>query len=325
MIKDSVACISCGADATARYAAIVAPFIAARVPGLAGRRISLVWCRACDLAFFDPRLGPEELDALYRGYRGPEYQRERNAYEPAYTRQLNELIGNGEREVSARQANMRAFLSRHLDLASIRSVLDHGGDRGQFILDELSSARRVVFEVSGVAPRAGIVARTRWEDVASERYDLILCNHVLEHVSAPADVVRDLRAVTHDGSWLYFEVPAESPFTFDHLPRAKATLKRALLRSPWIADRVFGLFGRPTLHEHVNLYSIESLTHLLDQNGIEVVEARAVELDLGWTRSRVVSAVARPFRERSGHRRRRSARPQARVGGRSGEIRRGLL
>jgi SAM-dependent methyltransferase len=291
VIETATTCVACGSDRLARYSAVIAPFILARIPSLAGRRASLVWCRACDFAFFDPRLGSDELAALYRGYRGPDYQRERQAHEPAYTPELNDRIG-GAQEIAVRRSNMRAVLGRHVALGAVRSVLDYGGDRGQFILDELSAARRIVYEVSGVRPLDGVVAASRWEDVCTEKYDLVLCNHVLEHVSDPGEIVRKVREVAHERSWLYFEVPAESPFTFDRLSAPKAILKRALLRFPRVADAVLGPFGRPTMHEHVNAFSTASLAALLERCGLRVAEATELELDVGWKRPRVISALA---------------------------------
>jgi hypothetical protein len=286
-------CVSCGSDRLARYAAVVAPFLAARIGALRGARAELVWCHGCQLAFFSPRLGEPEMALLYRGYRGPQYQTERQAHEPLYTVELNDSIGKGEAELASRKENFRAILARHAPLETIHGVLDFGGDRGQFIPDELASARCVVYEVSGAEPREGVVGLSDWRAVQEGRYDLILCNHVLEHVPDPNEVISRLDAVAHDRTWFYFEVPAESPFRFDHLGPAKAWLKRWVLRFPAVTNAMHGLLGMPTMHEHVNLFTVEALVAALGRNGLEVAEAREVVLDLGWLRSRVIACLAR--------------------------------
>lgn len=288
-------CVSCGSGDLLRYRARVAPFLAARVESLAGRKAELVRCRACGLAFFDPRLGDAELGALYRGYRGEAYQRERQRHEPCYTAELNATIGKGEAEVASRNANLRETLARHTQLAAIGSVLDYGGDHGQFIPPELASARRVVYEISGVEAQGGAIAVSDWEAAGRERYDLILCNHVLEHLGLPVTVVEKLVRVARPGSWLYFEVPAESPFQREGAATWKRRVFLAGLAFPMAANLLFRLAGRTpfTMHEHVNLFGVGSLRALLERSGLAVVEIGERKIDCGWTEARVVSALAR--------------------------------
>jgi hypothetical protein len=283
-------CIGCGARELSRYATAVAPFVASRVPSL-GTRAELVRCRSCGLAFFDPRLEDGEVGALYRNYRDAEYQRARQQHEPDYTPALNAGLG-GELEVAARTANMRAFLAPHLRLGEVRSVLDYGGDRGQFILDELAGARRVVYEVSGVEPRPGVVALSDWQAVARERYDLVLCNHVLEHASFPGEVVRQLAAVAHAGTRLYFEVPVEDPFAPRRPGSVFSPLRRLVLAARPLADLYYGRRKLPLLHEHVNLFSVRSLARTLERHGLVVDEVARREFAVGAARTAVVSCVA---------------------------------
>jgi len=288
-------CVSCGSTALSRFHAKIDPFIIARVPALADRRAELVRCRRCDFTFYDPRLGDEELALLYRGYRDAAYVAERGRYNPGYTEAFNDLISKGASQVETRTRHLRGFLSPRLPFAELRSVLDYGGDRGQYILPEFSQARRVVYEVSGVAPEPGVVTLTDWDEVLRERFDFVMCCHVLEHVSFPGETVQRLKSVAHEGSWIYFEVPAESPFRNpSHRPWPKR-LKRSLfgLLPPALGDRLRMLRRRPSMHEHVNLFSLESLTHLAVGNGLRVVHAGEYPLDLGWTRMTVVSCLAR--------------------------------
>jgi SAM-dependent methyltransferase len=295
-VESADRCVSCGSGDLVRYRATVAPFLAARVESLAGQKAELARCRACGLAFFNPRLGDAELAAVYRGYRGEAYQRERQRHEPSYTPELNATIGKGEAEVASRNANLRETLARHARLGSIASVLDYGGDRGQFIPPELGAARRVVYEISGVEAGGGAIAVSDWEAAARERYDLVLCNHVLEHLAHPARVVEKLVRVAHPGGWLYFEVPAESPFEREGAASWKRRVFLAGMRSPVVARLLLASTGRApfAMHEHVNLFAVGSLRALLERGGLTVVEIGEREIECGWTRARVVSALARP-------------------------------
>jgi hypothetical protein len=284
-------CIGCGALDLRRYVTAAAPFVATRVPALARERIELVRCPACGLGFFDPRLEDAEVAALYRNYRDAEYQRVRQLHEPGYTPAVNAGLG-GEAEIAARTANMRAFLAPHLRLEDVRSVLDYGGDRGQFILDELSGARRVVYEISGVPVRPGVVAITDWEVAARERYDLVLCNHVLEHASFPGEVLRQLAAVAHAGTRFYFEVPLEDPFAPRRPRSAFSGLRRLVLAVPALADAYYRRRKLPLLHEHVNLFSVASLARVLQAHGLVVDEVARRDLAVDAATIAVVSCVA---------------------------------
>lgn len=287
-------CISCGSRALARYVAAVEPFLLERVPALRTATVRLVRCRECGLAFYVPRLEPAELGALYDGYRGPEYQRARQRHEPGYTPEVNAAIGTGAQEVAVRSANMTALLSRHLSLPEVRSVLDYGGDRGQYIPAALAGARRVVYEVSGVEPLDGIVAVRDWSAAKAERYDLVLCNHVLEHVTSPRRTIEDVASVTHPGSWLYFEVPRESPFDTLRDRRVSAAFKRAILEFPALANLKYRSRGVRKMHEHVTLFTPRALARAVEAAGLDVVETREGELDVGYARLEVAACLARP-------------------------------
>ncbi|MDH4147399.1 MAG: class I SAM-dependent methyltransferase, partial [Acidimicrobiia bacterium] len=44
-------------------------------------------------------------------------------------------------------------------------------------------------------------------DSLDDRFDLIICSEVLEHLDRPADAVRNLRSMLVDGGWLIVTVP----------------------------------------------------------------------------------------------------------------------
>jgi SAM-dependent methyltransferase len=209
---------------------------------------------------------------------------------------VNAAIGNGPAEVAARNANLRDLLARHVKLAEIGSVLDYGGDHGQFIPPEFRGARRVVYEVSGVEAQDGAVTLADWGAVSRERFDLVLCNHVLEHLADPDAVVGRLATVVRPGGWLYFEVPAESPFRAGSAEGWKQGAYRAVLRSPVLGRLYLGLKGETphVMHEHVNLFDEGSIAALLGRRSLRLVEIGERELDCAGTAMRVISALARP-------------------------------
>ena len=118
----------------------------------------IYFCDNCKSKFFDVNLTNNQLTLLYSEYRGDKYFKQRNFYEPWYTRNINDGIGH-EKNFSIR----RAELIRALAVAKIKNkfcnVLDHGGDRGQMLKKEnfgINAKKRFVYEISGIKPESGI-------------------------------------------------------------------------------------------------------------------------------------------------------------------------
>jgi hypothetical protein len=88
----------------------------------------------------------------------------------------------------------------------IETVLDVGGDKGQYIPDFESTTKRFVVDPSNRELAHGVKRLNSLEDI--EKCDLILYSHVLEHVSFPLqDIVNLLRKCKA----LYIEVPFGIP------------------------------------------------------------------------------------------------------------------
>jgi hypothetical protein len=209
-VRLATTCPACGGNAFRRYPAKVAGFVAERVWNSAPFETRLLRCRDCGTAFYEIRPDDNELARLYAGYRDEAYQRQRQSHEPDYTAECNAVVAGGE-EQRIRREHMVSLLVPWIQSESITSVLDFGGDQGQSIPSELSSARRYVHDVSGVEPLPGIesiadVARLREMD-----FDLVMCCMVLEHVAEPRAIVETLRQIGHAGTLFYFEVPQDSP------------------------------------------------------------------------------------------------------------------
>lgn len=287
-------CVSCGSRNLWRYPAVIAPFLAARVESLRNAQAHLMWFSHCGVAFFNPRLSGEEMGALYRDYRSSEYQALRQRCEPDYTPEINAMVGTGEVEVRNRKAHMRSFLTKHLDFSAIQRVLDYGGDRGQYILDDFSAAKRVVYEISGVDPIPGITAVSSWSEVSATEYDLVLCNHVLEHIPYPGSLLTELSKIAHRNTMFYFEVPLESPFKSRY--SIKHWLRRLGLRFlPRITEPMLRHTGKVPflMHEHINKFSMGALGRLLSENGYTVLALEESSIDVGWARVRIISCLAR--------------------------------
>jgi SAM-dependent methyltransferase len=273
-------------ESTARWA-VVAPFLAYYAVGRSPFLCRLMECSNCSFRFFDVRLTPEEVDKLYSGYRGERYFAERHRWEPWYSRKVNDGIGGDPEEVAERTRALEAFLLPHLDQSEIETVLDYGGDRGQFIPPSLG-AKKFVFELSDAVPVAGVERINSEQQLRAMRFDLIMAFGVLEHCSDPAEVLEKLRSYLTPGSLLCVGVPYER---YGLGFAGKGTLYRgylnALLHFPTAVVAVdfystiarVRLGGIPPLglikcHEHLNFFDERSMKALLERMGFAIIDSR---------------------------------------------------
>lgn len=261
-------CICCGAEDLSAAPAILMPFVAHRAFGWTPVRIDASWglrtveagnayalcnsllCARCGLLFLDMRFSDDEMRRLYDGYRGDEYCRLRERYEPGYSER--------NRTLSAARGHLReveAFLLPLLG-APPACVLDWGGDTGCNAPFLGAGGRIDVFDISRKAPVDG-VRRVDWETVQSEQYDLVVCSHVLEHLPDPRQALLEIRDVLGPRSLLYVELPLEK--LMEAHPVDPLSLKRH-----W--------------HEHVNFFTRASLEALMARSGLAVVGLRTARV-----------------------------------------------
>lgn len=295
-------CVACGGDHLRSKRASVAPFVAERVWSREPFETELLTCSECGMTFYRVRPDDDEMARLYGGYRDSAYQEQREKYEPDYTPQRNAEIG-GDIEIEQRSAYLGRMIATHVKVSSVRSVLDFGGDRGQFIPKELASAAKYVYDVSGVEPIAEVTRLPTIADVMDHDYDLVLCCMVLEHVSIPRGIVHLLRKVGHDGTRFYFEVPQDSPVFAPSQRLApdaplRTRVKARVQEIPGLYNGYLRLRGAapahtpPVMHEHINHFTPESLSVLLEREGFRIDHLSSTAFNLGWGEGSFLSCIA---------------------------------
>lgn len=261
-------CVCCGSRDLARSPAVLMPFVANRAfgwtpveitpewglrtlrPGMAYPLCSSLQCRQCGLLFCDIRFSDAEMAALYAGYRGPDYARQREGFEPGYAAVNAAMLAHTPDTGPA-----EAFLLPHVKAQP--RVLDWGGDTGDNTPFAASAQAVDIFDISDqpVVPGARRVSQA---DLQGAAYDLVVLSHVLEHVPEPADLVRSAAATLDQDAILYVEVPYEAL-----IAAAPASRDLAASKKHW--------------HEHVNFFTEPAMRALLAGCGLEVValETRA--------------------------------------------------
>jgi len=281
------ACPCCQSkDSSARWA-IIAPFLAHYAVGGPPFLCKLLECTTCSFRFFNARLEPAEVDRLYSGYRGERYFAERHRWEFWYTQRINDSIGGDPEEISVRLAALEELILPHVDHSVVKTVLDYGGDRGQFIPKPLGT-NKFVFELSDAVPEPGVTRIGSGQKLNGMKFDFIMTLHVLEHCSDPAVILEQLRACLNPGALICVGVPYERyGISFAGKGNLYRSYLSALLHSstPLIAADFYSTAARVRLghippfgflkcHEHLNFFNRDSMSALLKRTGFEVVDSR---------------------------------------------------
>jgi len=272
-MKEVLTCPVCGSDRLKQASrAVVSPFLARRIWNRPPFPTVLVCCGCCGVRFFNPRLEPEEEERLYAGYRGPEYQKCRQAAEPWYTPRFNASLTDAA-FLQARRARVAEILRRHLPENRPYRILDFGGAHGELVKDLLTGCVPYVYEISHVEPLDGVTACTTLEQCQRHEFDVILCSNVLEHVGFPRTIIEQIQRVATPRTLIWVEVPQESPFSRSQMLRRIAQEVILLALRPQLGLRLLRPGGLCWMHEHVNYFDVGSLKALFQAVGWDVLAA----------------------------------------------------
>ena len=295
-------CRNCGAQATKDlgYIGVIAPFFLKRVfnleYGLAPSRhplkrflrtikfvskssqkiygksvlVEIEICTACSFIQTKQPFTDEAIGKLYADYRSETYNRERISYEPDYA-EIASQTGSCNQEIQARTGGLTRWLVGKLNVEGSFSMLDYGGADGRF-LPKLQGDK-YVFDISNIEPAEGI-KRIRDESGLSS-YSYIQLAHVLEHVPHPLALTKKAASFLECSGYLYVEVPLEvSDQDISRLANGDSTIA-------------------VDIHEHINRYSLRSVTELFRSADLSLVAAEAEELDLGWNKPTIIRALGK--------------------------------
>ncbi|MDP2013620.1 MAG: methyltransferase domain-containing protein, partial [Actinomycetota bacterium] len=236
-------------------------------------KVPLQVCQDC--TFVGPRRAyrAEELLPLYEDYRSATYNADRSAYEPNYS-VIQDLVGKSAGEVQSRLDNIASLLADVLDPTSVRTVIDWGGGDGRFVPLALRKSRVLIVEVSDEPLVDPSFVRLAMAPDGTKAEYIQVC-HLLEHVSSPRALLAQVLRHASDEAIIYLEVP---------LDRSTEEIVRFQEQDGSV---------RHGIHEHLNLFSIESLRRLGTSQGLSELDVREVVLDLGWTQLTVLCGLFR--------------------------------
>ena len=276
-------CVFCESKSIISNPAILMPFLADRIFGWKPATINEEWnlrtirngntyslcktmyCNSCKGVFSDIRFSNEELAKLYKDYRGNEYTELREFYEPGY-KKINSIIDNGNPYIGEIENFLRQYVTEPL------SVLDYGGDSGKNTPFKNNLQNQIhIYDISEVEVIDNVRQVTK-EEALNNKYDLVVCSNVLEHVSYPSIVIKELKSFLHETSTLYIELPFED-----------------LMRRPY--DQKSNC--KYHWHEHINFFSVDAIKELLSKNQLTLIYTDVFNTNAGGKNVSLIRVIAK--------------------------------
>lgn len=275
-------CVCCGSTALLSSSAIMMPFISHRVFGWQPTRIEEGWglntiptglayalcnslfCEECELLFMDIRFSSDEMKRLYHNYRGAEYTKLRDFYEPGYASRNQELA-----QPLIYIKETENFLSDFIEAP--RSILDWGGDTG--INTPFKDVAEVnIYDISEKLDDEGASVFDK-QRLRYKSFDLITCCNVLEHVPYPSTVLAEIKEFMTEVTALFIEVP------FETLRVQNTSAELLQMKRHW--------------HEHINFYSEAALRSLMNHSGFHVLALRSIATNEKGNQAYVFQLICR--------------------------------
>jgi 2-polyprenyl-3-methyl-5-hydroxy-6-metoxy-1,4-benzoquinol methylase len=217
-----------------------------------------VQCDDCGLVYVNPRLKDDLIDAFYKS----------EAYNFMFD---NMLIKSVDYRIEVVAQKKHTAVARYFSDGAPK-LLDIGCGIGEFSHLAMRSGWDV--EAIEFSPRAAAFARERFDlrvhekpieecSFAEGQFDVATMWGVLEHLTKPRQLLSQIRTYLKGGGLLALEVPS-----FDCM------LVEYLKQHPEQADRIIDGWG------HIMLFSLPTITRMLEEQGFVVVEVESLGLDL---------------------------------------------
>lgn len=199
-------CLVCKSEDVIFEPTYLSRFVLSRIEGKLRNidlPISSIRCRHCHFFSSSLRFSKDEMHELYKDYRGYEYNKLRVDIEGDFYRNLIGTFTSFE-AIETRMQGINQIIDRTINVANIKNVLDYGGGSGHFIPGKFIFAQKYVYDISGTPLCPGI---KRYDSGRQIDWDYIQCCHVLEHVSDPISLLREIISLANTQTFIYIEVP----------------------------------------------------------------------------------------------------------------------
>lgn len=185
-------------------------------PGEDKVTLTTQYCGSCGFGCYTPR--PEEKDVKGKyEYLWPQKKTDEKPKQNE-TPELNKKADEKPKRNKSpklKKNSVRAERIYNMATGHVRkeklSVLDYGGGDGRMLVPFIEAKHDCHLVDYSVKHFPGVEKiGDELSSVPSEnRYDVIICSHVLEHLTDPLGLLKELKKYLHDGGIIYAEVPME--------------------------------------------------------------------------------------------------------------------
>lgn len=224
-------------------------------PGRKSVTLTSTLCGHCGFIIYLPRPQVKDIDTKYR-----------------YLEELGQDDGGAvpyDAPVEIYRSNqILRYVSRNIRLSDVNTILDYGGGDGRLMqaFRDLNKQCFLVDYNRNCIPGVTKLSDTIDDLDQSERFDLIVCSHVMEHVSQPLQVLKKLTSHLSENGNIFIEVPME------------VWKKPPLQREPVT---------------HVNFFVPSSLHNLLLLSGLVVSKCEVCVSSYQYAKLHAVRAIGR--------------------------------
>jgi len=274
-------CICCGSDNLNSSPAIIMPFITHRAFAWKPMKIEKHWglktiqsgmayglcnslmCGNCNLLFMDIRFTANEMSSLYRDYRGEEYTKLREYYEPGYSLR-NQELAQPLLYLQKTEEFIASFVPKP------QAILDWGGDTGLNTPFKSIANMIDIYDISNKVGADGSSVTNKTK-LLNKSFDLITCSNVLEHVPHPVSVLTQISEFMSKSTKLFIEVPFES------------------LMISGDEDKILSM--KRHWHEHINFFTEKSLRCLMLCSDLNILSMRSFPTNEKGNQSHVFQII----------------------------------
>ncbi len=150
-------------------------------------------CTACGFVSLIPRVTTQDIDAKYK-----------------YLERLGQDYGTSESDCIETKRCDILYQTCNPWLNPKANVLDFGGGDGRLMASFVKHGHTCFLIDYNLTPIPGVIKLgDTTHALNDQKFDLIVCNHVIEHVADPLHVIRNLSEHLTEDGMLFIEVPME--------------------------------------------------------------------------------------------------------------------
>lgn len=243
-------CIICESNDVASNNATIADFIRKRCD-ISEKQTKSLFCLKCTFVWFERRLTQIEVEKLYTNHRDANYNKTRLKIEPSYAEYIKMFEDKFSPYWTGR-TNEILHEVRSINKTNAENILDFGGD-GMIPSRVIPGAKVFIDD-----PAHGNTTHQE------QKYDLIFASEVFEHLSDPNFHIAALSKKLNQNGYLLIDVPMEYTGS---------------IKQEWDRQCFENQGSLITMHEHINHFSIESMSALITMNGLNLVSIKVTPLN----------------------------------------------